>query len=166
MRAISMKRELNASCKLVSELAPRRGQGVFGCDLAIDPGTHTGWACFVENKLETCGLGAPLLDVRRIVIEIPQVYPAHPVPPNDLVTLAFLAGRYVGGARVGAEVYTVFPHQWKGNLSKEACAARVRFRLSAEEKKVVDDLRVPAKQLHNVMDAIGIGLFALGRGVA
>jgi hypothetical protein len=38
--------------------------------------------------------------------------------------------------------------------------------LSPEEKEVVDVLDIPAKQLHNVMDAIGIGLFALGRGVA
>jgi hypothetical protein len=134
--------------------------------LAIDPGTHTGWALFGgRNQLIACGLGDPPVErAVSVVIEIPQIYPQHPVPPNDLITLAFLAGRYVG--RATCEVSTVFPHQWKGNLSKENCAARVRFRLSPEEKEVVDVLDIPAKQLHNVMDAIGIGLFALGRGVA
>lgn len=153
-------------CVIVEPFAKRRGTPIsFAFDLlAIDPGTRTGWAVFAGAKLLACGLGDPPTEgADRIVIEIPQVYPAHPVPPNDLITLAFLAGRYAG--RATCEVSTVFPHQWKGNLSKEVCAARVRFRLSPEEKKVVDEIRVPVKQLHNVMDAIGIGLFALGREI-
>ena len=150
----------------VEPFAKRRGTPLLRTSvlLAIDPGTHTGWALF-DEKLLGCGLGDPPTELAlRVVIEIPQIYPGHPVPPNDLITLAFLAGRYAG--RATCEVSTVFPHQWKGNLSKENCAARVRFRLSPEEKEVVDVLDIPAKQLHNVMDAIGIGLFALGRGVA
>jgi hypothetical protein len=153
-------------CVVVEPFAKRRGTPILSPFdlLAIDPGTHTGWAVFFDKRLLACGLGDPPVEgADRVVIEIPQVYPAHPVPPNDLITLAFLAGRYAG--RATCEVSTVFPHQWKGNLSKEVCAARVRFRLSPEEKKVVDELRVPAKQLHNVMDAIGIGLFALGREI-
>ncbi len=147
----------------VEPFAKRRGTPLLRTSvlLAIDPGVHTGWALF-DEKLLGCGLGDPPTEFAlRVVIEIPQVYPAHPVPPNDLITLAFLAGRYAGCAT--CEVFTVFPHQWKGNLSKEVCGARVRFRLSSEERKVVDELKVPVKQLHNAMDAIGIGLFALGR---
>ena len=153
-------------CVVVEPFAKRRGTPLLRTSvlLAIDPGTHTGWALF-DEMLIGCGLGEPPTDLAlRVIIEIPQVYPAHPVPPNDLITLAFLAGRYAGRCVTGA-VSTVFPHQWKGNLSKEVCAARVRFRLSPEERKVVDVLKVPAKQLHNVMDAIGIGLFALGREI-
>lgn len=149
---------------IVKPFAKRRGTPIPGdCDLlAIDPGAHTGWALFDDGQLRACGLGnPPVHHADCVIIEIPQVYPAHPVPPNDLITLAFLAGRYAGCAT--CEVSTVFPHQWKGNLPKNICAARVRSLLLPEERRVVDACDAPAKQLHNVMDAIGIGLFALGR---
>ena len=153
-------------CVVVEPFAKRRGTPILSPFdlLAIDPGTHTGWAAFFKERLLACGLGEPPFEqALRVVIEIPQVYPAHPVPPNDLITLAFLAGRYAG--RATCKVSTVFPHQWKGNLSKDNCAARVRFRLSPEEKEIVDACDLPKKQLHNMMDAIGIGLFALGREI-
>jgi len=143
--------------KQVEPFAERRGTPLpsdFNL-LAIDPGAHTGWAVFSKLQLLACGLGDPPVEhVRQVVIELPQVYPSHPVPPNDLVTLAFLVGRYAG--RAVGEVSTVFPHEWKGNLPKEVCAARVRSKLSPEERSVVDACNVPAKQKHNVMDAIGL----------
>jgi hypothetical protein len=133
-------------------------------DLAIDPGACTGWALFGgAGGFVACGIGEPPFDtaIRRVVIELPQVYPNHPVPPNDLITLAFLAGRYVGtSASAGADAATVFPHEWKGNLPKDVCAARVLARLTPDECAIVDRLKVPKGKLHNVMDAIGIGLFA------
>ena len=149
--------------KRIEPFAPRRGTPLpTAFDLlAIDPGEHTGWAAF-DTTLIACGLGdPPVSKARCLVIELPQVYPSHPVPPNDLVTLAFLAGRYVGAR----EAFAVFPRQWKGNLPKGACAARVRAKLSPEERAVVDECacKVPEKQMHNVMDAVGIGLFAEGR---
>jgi hypothetical protein len=159
---------LNAAFKRVEPFAKRRGTPLpvqrFEL-LAIDPGEHTGWAVFCDKKLLGCGLGEPPIErVDRIVIELPQVYPLQPVPPNDLITLAFLAGRYAGVAAT-VEVSTVLPHQWKGNMPKEACAARVRHALSPEERAVEDACAagVPEKQMHNVKDAIGIGLFASGR---
>jgi hypothetical protein len=134
--------------------------------LAIDPGTSTGWAVFgypgALAGLRACGLGDPPVEgAGRVVIELPQVYPRQQVPPNDLIALAFLAGRCAGRAR-GA-VSTVLPHQWKGNMPKEVCAARVRAALSPEERAVVDACDVPDKQRHNVLDAVGIGLFSEGR---
>ena len=151
---------MNTSCKRVTLFAPRRGVGVFGCDLAIDPGVHTGWALFGNDLLVACGSGEPPLDVgRRVVIELPQVYPNHPVPPNDLIALAFLAGRYAGVANT-AEVYTVSPHAWKGNLPKKVCADRAKGKLSLQELEVLDACGVPKGELHNVLDAIGIGLVA------
>ena len=155
------------SLKPVQPFALRRGtlpSGNFNL-LAIDPGACTGWATFGELKqLLACGIGDPPVELAgHVIIELPQVYPQQPVPPNDLITLAFLAGRYAG--RASGEVFTVFPHQWKGNLPKEVCAARVRMKLSSEEKKIVDDCDLPKSQMHNTMDAIGIGLFAIGRVV-
>jgi len=124
--------------------------------LAIDPGEHTGWAVYdVEKQLIGCGLGDPNAErADLIVIELPQVYPMQQVPPNDLIALAFMAGRYAGvGAsskKGAAEVYTVLPHQWKGNLSKDICAIRVRAALLPAERAVVDAADVPEKQRHNM----------------
>jgi hypothetical protein len=149
--------------KPVEPFAARRGTPLHGSfDLcAIDPGACTGWAAF-DGVLVACGTGNPPVDrATRVVIELPQVYPRQKVPPNDLITLAFLAGRYAG-ASVN-EGFTVLPHQWKGNLPKDVCAAWVRARLSPAERAIVDMCNVPDKQKHNVVDAIGIGLFALGR---
>jgi len=164
--------------KRVEPFAERRGTPLnfnFIELLAIDPGEHTGWAVYGSlsvygplSRLLACGLGMPPVEAAaRVVIELPQVYPQHPVPPNDLITLAFLAGRYAGKTKQDAEVSTVFPHQWKGNLPKDVCAARVRMKLTPEERDVADaafkEGRIPAAQRHNVMDAVGIGLSALGR---
>jgi hypothetical protein len=155
--------------KRVEPFAARRGTSLpvgrpFAL-LAIDPGEHTGWAVFdVIGVLIGCGLGDPHVErAARVVIELPQVYPQQQVPPNDLIALAFLAGRYASKAGDGAEISTILPHQWKGNMPKDVCAARVRFKLAPEEKAVVDAISVPKGQKHNVMDAIGIGLFASGR---
>jgi len=147
--------------KPVKPFAERRGTPLpagGGYLLAIDPGAHTGWALFNSTSLLACGIGEPPTErASRVVIELPQVYPQQPVPPNDLITLAFLAGRYAG--RAMGVVATVFPHQWKGNLPKDARAARVRAQMSPGEQKLVDGCGVPKKQMHNVMDAVGIGFF-------
>ena len=133
--------------------------------LSVDPGRHTGWAAFGERTLWACGTGDPPVErARRVVVELPRVYPRHPVPPQDIVTLAALAGQYVGrAAAAGASASTVSPSQWKGTMPKGVCAARVRARLSPEERAVVDACGAPAGELHNVLDAVGIGLHALGR---
>jgi hypothetical protein len=161
---------LNPSLVPAKPFVLRRGNygihAIHATNLAIDPGLHTGWARFDGCSLVACGSGEPpFLGARRVVIELPQIYPSNPVPPNDLVTLAFLAGRYAEAAReaaVGAEVFTVLPHAWKGDLPKKVCADRVRSRLSPGESLVLEQCGVPKGQLHNVLDAIGIGQFAFG----
>jgi hypothetical protein len=128
--------------------------------LAVDPGTHTGWAAFYGARLVECGLGDPPVErSAHMIIEVPQVYPQHPVPPNDLILLAFTAGRYAGRAK--GVVTIVFPHAWKGNLPKDVCAARVRAKLSLDEQKIVDKCGAAKSYMHNVMDAVGIGLYFL-----
>lgn len=133
--------------------------------LAVDPGLDTGWALFHSSgELAACGLnGPPFGCARDVVIERPQVYPSHPVPPNDLITLAVQVGRYAGAAEAtGASVRTCVPHEWKGNLPKDICARRIVRALKARELSAVTDMEatVPAAKRHNVIDAIGIGLFA------
>ena len=166
---------MNPACKLVKAHAPRRGlvpmlPGTW-MDLAIDPGAHTGWALFAyeDGSLITCGGGEPPFEtaIRRAVVELPQVYPRDPVPPNDLITLAFQAGRYAAAATSASAYNGVFflnPHTWKGSMPKEVCNARVRAKLTPTELGVLEACGVPKGQMHNVLDAIGIGLFAF-RGI-
>jgi hypothetical protein len=146
-------------------------------DVSIDPGAHTGWALFVTHhgvfgkrdiELAACGVGRPPFG-DQVVIELPQAYPSSPVPTNDLITLAFLAGRLLSHAhapRNGEGASLVRPHDWKGNLPKGICAARVIQKLSADEIRVVNEAErvVPKGQRFDMLDAIGIGLYAF-RGV-
>jgi hypothetical protein len=136
--------------------------------VSIDPGLQTGWAAWCGGKLLACGLGDPPLARLRCAIELPQVYPRSPVPPNDLITLAYQAGRYVGRYAGGVEITTVYPHQWKGQLPKAVCAARVRAALLPKrgEPAVLEGAlaSVATSRQHNVLDAVGIGL-AVFRGV-
>jgi hypothetical protein len=104
-----------------------------------------------------------------LVIEWPQVYRAAKSPgdPNDLLGLA---GVGVGvAAQFAAHGMTVIrsptPHDWTGSLAKERRvrgvkvsprAARILERLSPAERALI-----PAQ--HDAIDAVGLGLWALGR---
>jgi hypothetical protein len=162
--------------KLVEPFAARRGTSVppgVGRRLALDPGKFMGWALFSTTAfLVAAGAGEPPLEgVSRLVIEVPQAYPNSPVPYNDLITLAFLAGRLVGRAQAGAfpvEAQWLWPHSWKGTLPKSVCEARIRRKLSVDERTVMEECSrfVPAGQMNNVWDAVGIGLFAWRGGIS
>ena len=144
--------------------------------LAIDPGTDCGWSLFVETRLVACGLGDPrhstahrVKDIERVVIERPFVYPKSPVDPNDIIALALKAGEWAGHYRSWSEIVYVFPWQWKGSVPKPIHHQRIRAKLSEQELKVLrlakrDTLHAVQKsKVHNVVDAIGLGLFGVGR---
>jgi hypothetical protein len=136
--------------------------------LAIDPGIDTGWALF-NDALLSCGVGNPPEIYRaRVVIERPQVYLASKSKgdPNDLITLAIQVGRYWEQyERAGDSVRTFLPREWKGQVPKDIQAGRILAKLSAQEQDVVANYgrMVNKGKHHNMMDAIGLGLFALGR---
>lgn len=139
--------------------------------LSIDPGkSATGWALWsaesgtFHSRVLACGLHEPP-PAYEVVIEMPQTYPTSPVPTQDLITLAFLAGRYIGDPE--GPMSWCFPHDWKGNVSKEVCERRIRRRLLSEELRIVEECEklVPARFMNNVWDAIGIGLHAWRGGV-
>lgn len=149
---------------------PRRGAPVptttsVRYALSIDPGVDTGWALWTWPlcQLAAAGIGKPPVEVAyRLAVEKPQVYPQSPVPPNDLITLAMKAGRYVGAFDgPGLETVTVLPHEWKGNIPKDICEARIRRALAIPELSVATDaeMEVPKSLRNNMWDAIGIGLF-------
>ena len=139
--------------------------------LAIDPGKRSiAWAWFVRGKLLECGFAshdktpfeAGTRDMIQsvdlpgtpdvVVIERPKIYPRdRDKRPNDLLDLALTAGACIV---FGPPVF-VTPQQWKGQVPKKIHGERIRDELSAAERTV---LRHWVKN-HNVLDAVGIGLW-------
>jgi hypothetical protein len=140
--------------------------------LAIDPGTVTGWALFSSNKLLACGLNDPSAcrwhvpsAFSKVVIERPKIYPGGRTKnPNDVLSVAVNAGEWGGRYKQqGCEVQYVEPSGWKGQTPKEIQHRRDWARLSAEEQAVVSAAgkTMPASKRHNMLDAVGIGLWAV-----
>ena len=104
------------------------------------------------------------LAVTEIVVEWPQVYRAGKLKgdPNDLLPLAAVAGA-LAAIKSGAISSRYRPNEWKGQLPKDVANARVLARLTAFEHPTIES--TPKPHLHNVIDAIGIGLHHLGRGL-
>jgi hypothetical protein len=98
----------------------------------------------------------------QLVAEWPQVYVASRSPgdPNDLLALAGICSAV---AALGTwNVKSVTPREWKGTAPKDAMGKRVMGRLSSKEVgRICAD--VPDSLMHNVLDAVGIGLHHLGR---
>ncbi len=93
-----------------------------------------------------------------------QVYGRGVGNPNDLLPLSFVCG----GIQSVFDVQKRFmplPRQWKGSVPKEIFARRIMLELTPEELKIFDEKKkdIPKSLLHNVVDAIGLGLYAVGR---
>lgn len=145
--------------------------------LSIDPATkdgRVGWALFDSNTLTACGRGAPptnrLTAVTEAVIEHPVIYPHGRTPnPNSIVKLAVSAGEMAGVLMAnGISVRYVEPRAWKGTLDPNTCCRRAWGRLGATERVLAAPFEPePTGDIkgtkHNVLDAIGLGLFAVGR---
>lgn len=158
---------------------PPRGCLVSGV-LAVDPGKHAcgvacfgldgelSWARYVDDE-EAVRHVASLRDVEydEAIVELPQVYSLAKSKggargQNDLVDVAFAAGLLLGRLGLPRErIAEVRPRMWKGQVPKATMVRRIRGRLSDEEATRV---MLPAPSLsHNVFDAVGIGLWRVGR---
>lgn len=134
--------------------------------LAVDPGTHhLGIAVFNGAELMLAYLERQrpkLLDlpITQIIIELPQVYKTGKSDPNDLIRLAYAAGRATVLAP-HAEVRLVRPRAWKGNTKKHITEQRVLAELMPAE---LSRIQMPPRSLaNNVFDSIGLGLRTVGR---
>lgn len=105
------------------------------------------------------------LDLRPdvAVVEIPQVYResrAPSVDPDDLIQLvgveAMIIGRLQPLRSVGYR-----PREWKGQVRKDAHNKQTLALLSAPERMAIQECA--PSYLHNVLDAVGLGLFQLKR---
>lgn len=143
--------------------------------ICIDPGERCGWAWFT-GALAGCGLwrlGGSFVPASDgpFVIEDQVIYPKSKVNPNDIVKLAQTAGR--AGALLCEHNYPlawdelewVEPRTWKGTLTKDTMAVRILETLNVSERQVYFAAadKLPEGVRHNVIDAIGIGLWKLGR---
>lgn len=158
--------------------------------LAIDPGKRAGWAVFETpahdcanwgvSYLLICGLTdgddpdfdhsglsdeSPHFD--RVVVERPSGSDRR-APSDDLISCGIRAGICVG--RVSGPVEWIYAVQWKGSAPKAIQNDRDKAKISGAEYDVLalatntsTGKRVNVSSLHNVLDAIGIGLWAVGR---
>lgn len=146
-----------------------------GSLLAIDPGENTGGAYFVDGALVWCDLLSLINGTHRAVtadhlaIEVMYIRPddlkgesAAVVAKrmNDLLSVNLCAGQWIQSVNA-QHTRRLKPHEWKGGLSKERHHPRVLDALAPAERALIP--RLAEYKLHNVLDAIGIGLFALGR---
>ena len=148
--------------------------------MAIDPGVITGVALFEGTELSA----VDLLNTKKIdylscldsfmqktdalVIEKPQIYDRKhwKGDPNNLIVLAMLVGEYTCLAkRLHIPVYRFFPRQWKGQRSKTADHIHTKRMLTDKELIIINSAksRTQKSYFHNIMDAVGIGLYSLGR---
>lgn len=151
---------------------------------AIDPGVHcVGWAKFNAGSFLSCGLLQSEKSIedsaiyfaaymRKLgnmyVIEVPQIYTPRKMKgdPNDLINVALVAGA-IGGASVKTKY--VRPHTWKGSIPKTKNLQdyiihkrNLKTLQGVYLQQYVDSLKeCPVALRHNIVDAVGIGLWNL-----
>lgn len=158
--------------------------GIRGCGCAFFDGGRLTKAAYVKNPMKEGNTAAAaramagaVLElfvpygavVNAIALEWPRIYAsriragATKADPNDLLGLAAVDAAIAMLLRY-AHVDCFAPSDWKGQLPKAAAETRIRGRLSEAELAVLDAADAPPSLLHNVVDAVGIGLHRLGRG--
>ena len=143
--------------------------------LSVDPGTREmGWALWRGTSLVQCGLARgktwtgtvrkmpelPCVDV--LTLEDQQIYRSSPVDAHALLAVARVVGAVVAFYDYPKHSL-VKPAKWKGQVPKKICNERTLKALSQIETEVVGNVKCPASLRHNLLDAIGIGLWAVGR---
>ncbi len=99
------------------------------------------------------------------VIEKPQIYRQRmwKGDPNDNVDVAIAAGVAAATLSRCGPVSFAAPRAWKGQREKRIDNAYTLRLLGPDEAEVLAGHKVRGSKLHNVVDAVGIGLWKLGR---
>jgi hypothetical protein len=148
--------------------------------MAIDPGEDTGISFFEHSNLVSANLirvtfGGDDQTFEQIhslilhykptkgILEMPRIYPYQKAEPNRILSLAVKTGMALAAMRHGkVNVDLVNPHDWKGTVPKKIHNQRVLNALTEKEKELLEKIQ-PASKRHNVIDAIGLGLWYLKR---
>ena len=145
--------------------------------LTIDSGFREyGWAVFSKGQLIAADLGRneggpPRQPVSfadtfveilsrfswespKAVIEFPKNRISTP-NVDALLKLASSCGAYTSLLQAaGFEVKWVYPHEWKGHVPKQIMCKRILDKISEKEYPAIN-----RRGNHNVLDAIGVGLW-------
>lgn len=102
------------------------------------------------------------------VIELPRIYPAakQTTDPNDLISIAAVAGACAAYTRGrGGTAEFVAPSTWKGQVPKGVMRGRILDALDERESAIALSAEARDGRIlgHNGIDAVGIGLYGLGR---
>lgn len=149
--------------------------GLRGVGLAVFESRVLTYANYIENPVAEGGgpkawfaLGDAVfadLKTRRLridvyVTEYPQVYRQSRGDPNDLIEITGVAAACGASLPIQA-CYGYLPRQWKGQLKKEVHHPLILAKLTETERAAILETR--KTYIHNVIDAVGIGLHALKR---
>lgn len=161
---------------------------VLGCD----PGNNTGIAWGFDGELVACYLAEPgdalvvpaafqagmscsdvfATGAARAVFEFPKFYGARAYKTpgvafsvgNALIREAVTLGGFKQQAAArGMRCEEILPRAWKGTLPKRAMLKVIVQAMTADERRLVKALGLPASLVHNVLDACGIVLWSVGR---
>ena len=124
-------------------------------ELVRSPGTDRGpmaWRRMADHVRS-----AIITQTYKAVVEVPRIYPHSAQQKGDLNDLLELAGVVGALAGVFDVLEFVYPATWKGQVPKKVMNARVLATLSLAERSAL------IHNDHNTLDAVGIGLFYLGR---
>jgi len=104
------------------------------------------------------------LEHTLIVVEYPEQYSHTPAPRSSVQGLACTGGGIVSMLkRDSNKVEFVLPKTWKGQVPKDIMLNRIVAKLSDTEKQILESKNYIKSKKHNVIDAIGLGLFKLNR---
>lgn len=127
--------------------------------------------------------------IERVVVEMMVVRAGRrDVDPDDLLQLVGVAGVILGLYALSAEGAVIRPEDWKGGVKKRVHHQRIAAALGAQERALVDGWMsaratpmfdnlddyiaaarrcrgndYPNDPVHNLLDAVGIGLNDAGR---
>lgn len=113
----------------------------------------------------------------RVVWERPRIYqrgPGAKADPDDIVRLAIAGAQFVGALFPWDQIENLKPQEWKKQIPKAVCHHRLWRIMTPEEratfpagteKKIETGVQGGAYtgQVHNLLDASGIGFFRLDR---
>lgn len=133
---------------------------------SVDPGVHRcAVALWAGNGLRGVGwwTKGDCKGSLPLVIEVPQVYGTRSQKgrQSDIVDLAVAAGMCasaLASPTYTSSVYMVRPMTWKGQVPKRIHQQRILDSLTPYEIS-----QIPEGGRKDTLDAIGIGLWALGR---
>jgi hypothetical protein len=158
--------------------------GIRGCGVAVFEGYFLTEAAYVKSPVlegndaaaavsmaswVVGSLGLLSRHITELAVEWPRIYASRiragltKEDPNDLLALTAV-DTALAALLSPVKTVSISPSEWKGQMKKEPCQARIVSRLSPRELVVAEAAAAAAKsKAHNLFDAIGIGLHHLGR---